>query len=100
MSIRSWASKSPERAVAFVGVNVVPMETPSASWGTDHTVVVRDGRITAIGPSGSITVPADAERIDGKGHYLVPGLADFHIHLSSDEQLSRIWPMASPPSSS
>ncbi len=74
-----------ERAVAFVGVNVVPMDTERIL--ADHTVVVRDGHIAALGPSGSITVPADAERIDGKGRYLMPGLADFHVHLTSDEQL-------------
>jgi imidazolonepropionase-like amidohydrolase len=74
-----------ERAVAFVGVNVIPMDTERVL--TDHTVVVRDGRIASIGPSASITIPADAERIDGKGRYLMPGLADFHVHLTSDEQL-------------
>jgi Amidohydrolase family len=74
-----------ERAVAFVGVNVVPMDTERIL--TDHTVVVRDGLIAAIGPSASITIPADAERIDGQGRYLMPGLADFHVHLTSDEQL-------------
>lgn len=74
-----------ERAIAFIGVNVVPMDTERVL--EDHTVVVRDGRIVSVGPSGSITVPADAERIDGKGRYLMPGLCDFHVHLQSDEQL-------------
>jgi hypothetical protein len=74
-----------ERAVAFVGVNVVPMDSERVL--ENHTVIVRDGRIAALGPAGAITVPEDAERIDGKGRYLMPGLADFHVHLTSDEQL-------------
>ncbi|WP_434386741.1 amidohydrolase family protein [Melittangium boletus] len=74
-----------ERAVAFVGVHVVPMDTERVL--ADQTVVVRNGFITALGPSASITVPADAERIEGRGHFLMPGLADFQIHLHSDEQL-------------
>jgi imidazolonepropionase-like amidohydrolase len=32
-------------------------------------------------------VPADARRIDGRGRFLMPGLADMHTHLYSDEDL-------------
>ncbi|WP_158501829.1 amidohydrolase family protein [Vitiosangium sp. GDMCC 1.1324] len=74
-----------ERAVAFVGVNVVPMDTERVL--TDQTVIVRNGLITSLGPSAEITVPKDAERIDGHGRYLMPGLVDFHVHLHSEEQL-------------
>jgi imidazolonepropionase-like amidohydrolase len=74
-----------ERAVAFIGVNVVPMDTERVL--EDHTVIVRNGFITSLGPSATITVPPDAERIEGKGRYLMPGLADFHVHLHSEEQL-------------
>ncbi|MCY1074221.1 amidohydrolase family protein [Archangium lansingense] len=74
-----------ENATAFIGVNVVPMDAERVL--EDHTVIVRNGLITSLGPSATITVPADAERIDGKGRYLMPGLADFHVHLHSEEQL-------------
>ena len=49
------------------------------------TVVVRDGRISAVGPAGSTLVPADARRIDGRGMFLMPGLVDMHAHLFADE---------------
>lgn len=74
-----------ERAVAFIGVNVVPMDSERVL--ADHTVVVRNGLITSVGPSAEITVPPDAERIDARGRYLMPGLADLHVHLHSDEEL-------------
>jgi imidazolonepropionase-like amidohydrolase len=74
-----------ERSVAFVGVSVLPMDGERVLEG--QTVVVREGRIVAVGPEASITIPLDAERIDGRGRYLMPGLADFHIHLNSEEQL-------------
>ena len=48
-------------------------------------MLVRDGRIAAIGPSRSVRVPAGARRIDGRGKYLIPGLADMHTHLFSDD---------------
>jgi hypothetical protein len=67
-------------AVAFVGVNVVSM-TPGAGVIPDQTVLVREGRIVEIGPAAGVRVPAGALRIDGAGRYLMPGLADMHVHL-------------------
>ncbi|HWX94259.1 MAG TPA: amidohydrolase family protein [Terriglobales bacterium] len=49
----------------------------------DQTVVVTDGRITEIGPSQAVKIPASACRIDAKGRYLIPGLTDAHVHLYS-----------------
>jgi len=46
-----------------------------------QTVVVQQGRITAIGPFSSTPVPAGATAIQGQGRYLMPGLADMHVHL-------------------
>jgi imidazolonepropionase-like amidohydrolase len=51
-------------------------------------VVVTDGRITASGPAGSVTVPAGARRIDLAGLTLLPGLIDMHVHLTSDPTIS------------
>lgn len=47
----------------------------------DHTVLVRGDRIVAVGPSGSVAVPPEAERIDARGRFLVPGLAEMHGHI-------------------
>jgi imidazolonepropionase-like amidohydrolase len=87
----SWNCSAAQQGAAASGtvvlrnVNVVPMtgDTVLAS----HTVVVRDGRIIEVGPSSMIEVPAGARRIDGGGHYLLPGITDFHIHLRSPDEL-------------
>jgi imidazolonepropionase-like amidohydrolase len=47
-----------------------------------HTVIVRDGRIAEVGPSGRTPVPAGATLVDGRGKFLMPGLGDAHAHLS------------------
>lgn len=65
--------------VAFVGVDVVPMDSEIVL--IDQTVVVRDGRITTVDLRSNVTIPADAEQIDGSGLVLMPGLADMHVHL-------------------
>jgi imidazolonepropionase-like amidohydrolase len=44
-------------------------------------VLVAQGRIQAVGPAASVTVPADAERIDLPGKTLIPGLMDLHSHV-------------------
>ncbi|HUH14158.1 MAG TPA: amidohydrolase family protein [Longimicrobiales bacterium] len=65
--------------VVFEGVNVVPLDHEGVL--ADQTVVVRDGRIAAVGATGSVEVPAGARRIDGRGRWLMPGLAEMHAHV-------------------
>lgn len=81
-----------DSVVAFTNVNVVPLDRERVA--TDQTVVVRWDRIVAFGPSASTAVPAGATRIDGRGKYLMPGLAEMHAHVvggnnPNHEQLNR-----------
>jgi imidazolonepropionase-like amidohydrolase len=55
---------------------------------TDQTIVIDGERITAVGPTGSVSVPAGAHTIDLSGATVLPGLIDSHTHLTSDPQLS------------
>jgi imidazolonepropionase-like amidohydrolase len=68
------------RPVAFVGVRLLDGRSPDAIEGA-ALLVGADGRIAAAGPAASVSVPADAQRIDGGGATLVPGLIDCHVHL-------------------
>jgi imidazolonepropionase-like amidohydrolase len=45
---------------------------------TDGTLVLRDGRIAAL---GNVAVPPDAQVIDAAGRVVTPGLIDAHSHL-------------------
>lgn len=68
-------------AVAFVDVTVVPMNRDSAL--ERQTVVVRNGMIAEMGPAARVRAPSDPGTlvIDGRGKYLVPGLAEMHAHV-------------------
>jgi imidazolonepropionase-like amidohydrolase len=44
-------------------------------------LLIEDGKIAAIGPTGKVKAPADALKIDGNGLTAIPGLIDMHIHL-------------------
>ncbi len=74
------AGALPAQTVAIRDVTVVPA---TGAPPLEHaTVVLRDGRIAAVGPAARVTVPSDAVGIDGAGKYLVPGLFEMHAHVS------------------
>ncbi|HEX6132763.1 MAG TPA: amidohydrolase family protein [Longimicrobiales bacterium] len=80
LSGSSVRAQVPERGdYAFTNVNVIPMDEERVL--ADQTVVVSSGRIIAIGPAAATAVPAGAVRIDGRGRYLIPGLAEMHGHI-------------------
>jgi imidazolonepropionase-like amidohydrolase/ketosteroid isomerase-like protein len=80
------AQTSPAGVIyAITGASVVPMDRELVLPG--HTVIVRDGRIAALGPDGAVAVPAGAVRIDARGRFLLPGLADMHVHLFDRDEL-------------
>lgn len=69
--------------LAFVSVNVLTMDNDRVL--PNQTVVVRGGKIVAMGTAASVTIPTDAQRIAGQGKYLMPGLAEMHGHMPTTE---------------
>ena len=47
----------------------------------DQTLIIRDGRIAALGAEGTVPIPAGAESIDLTGRSVIPGLVMLHEHL-------------------
>lgn len=73
------------QTTAFVNVNVIPMDRERI---LEHqTVIVRGDRIHQIGPAANVKVPETALKIDGSGMYLLPGLADMHVHIMVEDEL-------------
>ena len=79
---------------AFVDVTTIPMDRERTV--PRQTVVVRGDRIVAVGPVASTQIPDGAQRIDGRGKFLMPGLAEMHAHVlgpqaagNADEQLNK-----------
>ncbi|HYZ86274.1 MAG TPA: amidohydrolase family protein [Bryobacteraceae bacterium] len=69
----------PAATYAIENVSVLPMDRERVL--DQQTVLVKDNRIVEIGGAGRVKVPADATRIDGKGKFLIPGIAEMHGHL-------------------
>ncbi len=83
LCIAQACAASASGAVAFVHVNVIPMDRDRLL--RDQTVVVQNGVISAVGRK--FAVPAGTKVIDGRGKYLSPGLADMHTHSESREDM-------------
>ena len=72
------ASTVPQ-AMAFVDVSVLPMDRERV---LEHqTVVVRDGRISSITAEREARLTGDVTRIDSRGKFLMPGMAEMHGHI-------------------
>ena len=67
-----------DHLLALVGAHVLPIDAPAVE---DGTVLVRGGRIEAVGPREEVQVPEGAQVVDASGTWLLPGLVDAHVHL-------------------
>jgi len=92
-SLSLWASS----AVVFIAAaaGAAAPEAPSViliqdatvltvSHGTlEHTsILIKDGKIAEIG--ASLKAPKDAQLIDAKGQFVMPGIIDCHSHIAVD----------------
>lgn len=68
----------PRGVVALRGARLITMRGDEVIPSGD--VVVRDNRIMAVGPSGTVPIPADARIIDVAGKTILPGYVDIHAH--------------------
>jgi imidazolonepropionase-like amidohydrolase len=53
----------------------------------NQTVLVKNGSIVAVDDANKVAIPSDAMVIDGSGKYLLPGLADMHVHTAPSDFL-------------
>jgi len=71
------------KTIAIVGATLIDgTGKPPLS---NATVVIKGNSILEVGPSGSLSIPKEAEIVDGKGLTLLPGLIDAHFHLNNNE---------------
>lgn len=75
-----------DQTTALVHVSVIPMDREIVL--DDQTVIIKDGKIADVGPFASTEVPAGAVSVDATGKFLMPGLADMHVHLLDDSDFT------------
>jgi Tol biopolymer transport system component/imidazolonepropionase-like amidohydrolase len=93
----------PTGSIALTGARIITMAgatpgqaAPAGAVIENGTVVVTGNRITAIGPSSAVTIPAGAERIDVSGRTIMPGIIDVHAHVGGESAgllTQNSWPL-------
>jgi hypothetical protein len=67
-----------QRPIAFTHVTVI--DATGAPAKPDRTVIVTGSHIAALGKAENVTVPANAQVINAKNKFMIPGLWDMHTH--------------------
>jgi len=68
--------------------HVALIDVAGAVLKLDMTVVISGDRISAIGDSSKLSLPAEAKVIDATGKFLIPGLWDMHVHWYAKNTLT------------
>ncbi|HEV2197328.1 MAG TPA: amidohydrolase family protein [Candidatus Acidoferrum sp.] len=75
-------AQKPSAADLLVLNNVTVVDVRTGKLQPDQTVVLERNRIYSVGPSKSAKYPRNADSVNCKGGYLIPGLWDMHVHLA------------------
>lgn len=67
-----------EQAQAYVGAEIITISGPVIQNGV---LVVRRGKIIAVGARSNTQVPSDAQLHEASGMVIMPGLVDTHSHI-------------------
>ncbi len=73
-------SAGQSQAAAFINARIIPVDGTPIERGT---LVVQGGKITAVGPAATTTVPSGASIVDLTGRTVMPGLVDTHSHIGA-----------------
>ena len=66
-------------SLALTGVTVI--DGTGAPSKPNMTIVITGDRITSVVPTGQLPLPPNANVRDLRGHFVIPGLIDAHVHL-------------------
>lgn len=67
------------REIIITPVSVIPMDTERIL--DNQAVIVKNGVITYVGDAKTAKPAKDALKVDGKGKFIIPGLAEMHAHV-------------------
>jgi imidazolonepropionase-like amidohydrolase len=70
---------------AFVGARLIDGSGKPAA--ENATMIVRDGRVEAVGPASEAKPPAGAQTINLAGKFIIPGMISTHVHISDVQGL-------------
>lgn len=88
----AWAQQKPQQNILAIS-DVTIIDATGAPAKPNMTVIITADRITEIGKTGEVAIPKNAQVVDGKGKFLIPGLWDMHVHTALGELPETYFPM-------
>jgi imidazolonepropionase-like amidohydrolase len=82
--LKAWTGRAdlaPSQSGTYAVVGATVIDATDRPAMPNATLIVRDGRIAAVGPSSSTPVPRGLPIVDAAGQFVVPGLWDMHAHV-------------------
>jgi imidazolonepropionase-like amidohydrolase len=83
IALSAFAPVCAQKPLAITHVAIV--DTTNGRIHRDMTVISAGERITVVGKSSAVTIPQNAQLIDGSGKFLIPGLWDMHVHIGDSD---------------
>jgi len=79
--VRSTAASDDDATtVAFISAKIYT--SPTDPPIQDGTILIRGGKIEAVGATGSVRIPANAARLNSKGKFITAGFQNSHVHFT------------------
>ncbi len=75
----AWSQQKLQQKLLVIA-DVTLIDATGAPAKTNMTVIITEDRITKIAKTGEDALPKNAQVIDGRGKFLIPGLWDMHVH--------------------
>ncbi len=82
ISLVAAAGPAAGKFTAIKGARIVPINGEEIPSGT---ILIKDGKIEAVGADGTVAIPADAEVVDASGLVAYPGMIDAYCQLGLSE---------------
>jgi len=80
-----YSSSLISQNLAIKNATIIPMDQEQVL--ENQTLIITDGIITKIGNSDDVVISSDIKIIEAKGRFLMPGIADMHVHLRNEDEL-------------
>ena len=84
---QSPSNSTPEKAASVAITGGTLIDVRAGEQIKDSVIVVEGDRIQQVGKAGEVKIPQNAQVIDARGKWIIPGLMDMHTHIAYDENL-------------
>jgi Tol biopolymer transport system component/cytosine/adenosine deaminase-related metal-dependent hydrolase len=91
LQIPTYKQEASGNAQPIALINGVLIDGTGADPLTNAVLIIENGKITAVGRKGDVSIPSGAETIDLEGKTILPGFIDAQVHGSNNAYSLAVW---------